>query len=328
MRIDPAAFSSRDAELDAINRRIVAFQRDLPDFWTRPVEAVRAARREGRGVFPAPELDPAAETATVHGRNGEAIPVRILRPASRRALGTYLHFHGGGWMFGEAAENDARLRRLAEATGLATLSVDYRLAPEHPFPAGPDDCEDAARALLTGAFPNLPTERLAIGGESAGAHLAVLTLLRLRATGEAGRFARANLVAGCFDLTLTPSVRRFGAERLVLNTADVEQFANGFVPDITRRNDPALSPLFADLKDLPPALFTVGTRDLLLDDTLFMAARWLAAGNEAALSLWPDGCHVFQAFASAAGTRSESEMAAFLGEATAGGDASAAAPRD
>ena len=96
---------------------------------------------------------------------------------------------------------------LAEATGLAIASVEYRLGPEHPHPAGPDDCEDAALWLLGGGAAELGApERFAIGGESAGGHLSALTLLRLRARGGP-TFAAANLVFGAFDLSLTPNAR-------------------------------------------------------------------------------------------------------------------------
>lgn len=320
---DDETFRRRDRELEAQNHEIAAFQAARPSPWDFPVEVVRAARREGRGVFPAPVPDPRAETVLLPGRGGNAVPVRILRPSRGEAAGTYLHLHGGGWVFGEAVENDVRLRRLAEDTGLAVASVDYRLAPEHPFPAGPDDCEDAALALAGGRLAGLPTGRLAIGGESAGAHLAALTLLRLRDRHGLRPFRAANLVAGCFDLALTPSVRRFGAERLILNTDDVGQFVRRFVPAGLDPASPEISPLQADLAGLPPALLTVGTRDLLLDDTLFMAARWQAAGNSARLSVWPDGCHVFQSFASGAADASLRGMHAFLRVAMQGeGDGS------
>lgn len=306
---DPAL---EDSGLSAINERIVAFHREHPDPWSYPVDVVRQARREGRGLFPAVQPDGHAQTITVKGRAGHAIPVRILRPSKGTPQGTYLHFHGGGWVFGEARENDQRLRAMCEATGLVTASVDYRLAPEHPFPAGPDDCEDVALALSRGEIDGLPTTFLAIGGESAGAHLSVLTLLRLRDTHGSTPFRAANLVAGCFDLSLTPSVRRFGSDRLVLNTDDVKAFVLRFVPDTQPLMDPAVSPLHADLNGLPSALFTVGTRDLLLDDTLFMATRWLAAGNAATLSVWNGGCHVFQAFDGTASNASNREMSDFL----------------
>lgn len=307
-----------DAGLAAVNERILAFHSERPDPWSFPLETIRQARREGKGLFPGVAPDPAAETITVEGRSGQEIPVRVLRPAGTEPKGTYLHIHGGGWVFGEASENDRRLRELCEGTGLVTASVDYRLAPEHPFPAAPDDCEDVALALSRGEIADLPTRFLAIGGESAGAHLSVLTLLRLRDLHGASPFRAANLVAGCFDLSLTPSVRRFGEKRLVLNTDDVKAFVLRFVPDSQPLMDPAVSPLHAELNGLPPALFSVGTRDLLLDDTLFMATRWLAAGNAATLSVWNGGCHVFQAFDCPAADSSNREMADFLVQAMAG----------
>lgn len=318
LTIDPAMFDPAFAEpeLVAMNADIRAMQKARPSPWSVPVDAVRQARREGRGTFPAVQPDPDASMVAISGRGGEPIAVRVFRPLTREALGTYLHLHGGGWMFGSAAECDPPLRRLAEQTGLAVASVDYRLAPEHPFPAGPDDCEDAALALLGGVLADargpLPAARLAIGGESAGAHLAVLTLLRLRDGHGLTPFAAANLNAGCFDLSLTPSVLAFGTERLVINTEDVATFVDRFVPAGMNRKAPEISPLYADLKSLPPALFTCGTADLLVDDTLFMATRWLKAGNAAELSLHCGGCHVFQAFPSAAGERSLSEIEAFL----------------
>jgi len=105
--------------------------------------------------------------------------------------------------------------------------------------------------------------------------------------GDTG-FRGANIVYGAFDLSMTPSQRLFGNTRLVLRTIDMQQFYNAFLPTITDRRVPDISPLYADLRNLCPALFTVGTKDALLDDTLFMHARWVAAGNEALgdLSRW------------------------------------------
>ncbi len=300
-------------ELAELNASIVAFQKTRPSPWDFPEEVVREARREGKGVFPPVAPDPDAITRSVRGRDGNDITVRILMPAGGKPRGTYLHIHGGGWVFGEAVESDAALRRLADATGLATVSVDYRLAPEHPFPAAPDDCEDAALALVRGEIEGAPTDFLAIGGESAGAHLSVLTLLRLRDGHRLVPFSAANLNAGCYDLSLTPSVRNAGTERLVLNTEDIKEFVMRFVPEAYSLRDSAISPLYADLSGLPPALFTVGTQDLLLDDSLFMAARWMAAGNVSDLSVWTGGCHVFQAFGRKAGETSMSEMSKFIG---------------
>ncbi|KQT60668.1 MULTISPECIES: alpha/beta hydrolase [unclassified Aureimonas] len=325
LTIDPAVFdlSRAEPELIATNADIIAMQKAKPSPWTLPIETVRQARRDGRGTFPAVAPDPDAETGSFTSRSGHAIPLRIFRPAGTEPRGTYLHFHGGGWVFGAAAEFDPFLRRLAQQTGLVVASVDYRLAPEHPFPAGPDDCEEVALALASGLIPGLPTGFLAIGGESAGAHLSVLTLIRLRDRHGLAPFGAANLNAGCYDLSMTPSVRSWGEERLVLNTEDIGQFVQRFLKNGEDPRSAAVSPLYAGLKGLPPALFTVGTCDLLIDDTLFMAQRWLAAGNGMELSLHNAGCHVFQAFPSAAGVRSMAEIETFIrhryAETVAGG---------
>lgn len=169
--------------------------------------------------------------------------------------------------------------------------------------------------LLENARKSFGSERLLIGGESAGAHLAAVTLLRLRERLGSTGFAGANLVYGCFDLTLTPSVRRWGERNLILSTPIVEWFADQFVPR-GRRAEPDVSPLHADLHDLPPALFSVGTLDPLLDDSLFMHARWLAAGNAAELAIFPGGIHGFNAFPSALARAAQQRQTEFL--ATAG----------
>ncbi len=215
------------------------------------------------------------------------------------AVGVYLHLHGGGWTIGAADPQDPLLAQLARESGLVVASLEYRLAPEHPYPCGPDDCEDAALWLLERGAAELDAPgALAIGGESAGAHLAAVTLLRLRDRHGAAGFRAANLVYGTYDLGGTPSRRAADAETLVLTDSSMTWFTENFVPglDGEQRRDPSISPLYADLRGLPPALFTVGTLDPLLDDTLFMAARWQAAGNDAELLAYEDAVHGFNAF--------------------------------
>lgn len=318
LTLDPEVFSpqSVSAETAAINKGIVEALSGLPDQWSFPAAVVRERRARGLGPFPlAPRCEHAVER-TVPGRAGP-VPVRIIAPRTRRSRGVYLHIHGGGWVLGTPAENDPRLERIAENTGLTCVSVDYRLAPEHPYPAGPDDCEDVALWLVGGGLEELGGGAMTIGGESAGAHLSVLTLLRLRQGHGTMPFVAANLVAGCYDLRGTPSVRRWGSEKLVLNTRDINKFAEAFIQGDDSAEDPAISPMLADLSGLCPALFTVGTADPLLDDTLMMAPRWLAAGNPAQFAVHPGGAHVFQAFAGELASTSLEEMDAFLNAAVA-----------
>ena len=183
------------------------------------------------------------------------------------------------------------------------------------YPAAPDDCEDAALWLLERGATELDAPAtFTIGGESAGAHLSVLTLLRLRDQhGPPDAFRAANLAYGAFDLSGTPS-RRLLADPLVLTDAGMTWFTDNFLParDAEQRRDPDVSPLYADLRGLPPAHFTVGTADPLLDDSLFMAARWEAAGNETDLRVYAEGVHGFNAFPIGIGLDANAAQAAFL----------------
>lgn len=296
------------AETRGFNELLIAALATQPSIHTLPPSFTRQARREGRGVFPPLQFAERARTISIPGRDGD-IALRVVEP--ERPRGAYLHLHGGGWTLGSADGQDLLLEEIADSTGLTTISVEYRLAPEHPFPAAPDDCEDAALWLLENR-----SGRLAIGGESAGAHLAVLTLLRLRDLhGMSARaFAAANLVFGPYDLSGTPSRRLWGDRELLLSSAVMDWFVDGFLPgrSYEERRVPTISPLYAELDDLPPALFSCGTWDPLLDDSIFMEARWRQAGNEATLSLWPEGVHAFTAFPIEIGRRSRSEQIAFL----------------
>ena len=267
----------------------------LPPVYTLPPEVTRKARREGRGLFPLMGPLPEGRWHEFEGAPGGPGRLRIFEPEGP-AHGLYLHIHGGGWVLGAPDEFDAHNQELARAADVVVASVAYRLAPEHPWPAAVDDCEAALRYVLAEGAELFGTDRVVIGGESAGAHLAALTLLRVREEGLTRHLAAAVLTYGCFDLRMTPSVANWGDRLLVLSTPVVEWFIRNFIPDGVHLGDPAVSPLLADLSDMPPALFSVGTVDPLLDDSIFMASRWAAAGAEAELGLYPGGIHAFDCF--------------------------------
>jgi acetyl esterase/lipase len=196
---------------------------------------------------------------------------------------------------------DADNTRLAAACNVATVSVDYRLAPEHPWPAGADDCEAVAAWLLEDAAAEFDTDRLVIGGESAGATLAVITMLRVRERFDAiDRFGGANLVFGAYDLSRTPSQRQRD-DTVLIDAETMRHVVPWVFPGIDAEGlrDPGISALYADLHGLPPALFTVGSEDPLVDDSVFMAARWELAGNEAELAVYPESPHGFTMFPTA-----------------------------
>ena len=257
---------------------------------------------------PPSRMDEVAEDITVSGPHG-SIPLRLFVP--EEVHGVYLHFHGGGWVSGSHATQDDRLWARAQAGKMAVLSVGYRLAPAHPYPVPNDDCEAAAMWLLENSRSEFGTERLVIGGESAGAHLAVVTLLRLRDKLAYVGFRAANLTYGVFDLRLSPSSRNWGERPLVLTTPLLQWYVDQYAPP-DGRDAPDVSPLFAPLRGMPAAMFTVGTEDPLLDDTLFMAARWRAAGNQAVLRVYSGAAHGFDAFPIPVGREATAAITDFL----------------
>ena len=200
-----------------------------------------------------------------------------------------------GMIGGLPEMNDSGNLALCRRHAIPVISVDYRLAPEHPYPAGPDDgvavaswlLEHAAKPVADGGFG---TDRRIIGGESAGGYLAAAVLLRVRDELQAvDRVLGANLVFGVHDWGRSPSQRGLRPHRGpdMLEPEGISFSAECYLPGRTddERRDPSISPAFADLRDLPPALMSVGTSDHLLDDTLLLSGRWAAAGGENSLRL-------------------------------------------
>lgn len=292
------------AEVAAFNAAMAARTAGLPGLWDLGIEQAR------RGLMPSPPPSPRSYDLPIDGN----LSLHVVPAASPR--GVLLHIHGGGFILGGATKQDPMLERVAAATALTCVSVEYRLAPEHPYPAAWDDCETAALWLVDHAAEKLGAEPLLMMGESAGALLAVATLLRLRDRGTPQRFRGAALSFGVYDTTMTPSQAR--AQTGVLKAPDIERIVDAYAPDAASRRDPELSPLYADLRGLPPALFTVGTLDAMLDDSMFMHARWRAAGNQAELALYPGADHAFietpHPSASSANARIDAFLARCLAE--------------
>jgi acetyl esterase/lipase len=238
---DPGAVAPETA---AFNAQLEAALAAMPPVHKLPPALTRKARAEGRGVFPVSGPLPGSDWHDIPGAEGGPGRVRISDPDGA-TRGTYLHIHGGGWTLGSPDQYDQHNQRIARATGCRVVSVQYRLAPEHPWPACAEDCEAAALwALAECPGP------LLIGGESAGAHLSVVTLLRLRGADQAGRVAGMVLNYGVFDLRMTPSMANWGPRYLILSTPVTRWFVDNLLPG----GDPAaptVSPLLDGLGALP-----------------------------------------------------------------------------
>lgn len=250
----------------------------------RVAERVTAAQLSRRGVR--------VETLRIPSEDGD-VSIRILNPPGP-ARGVILDIHGGGWVVGSAGLNDRLNADLAAGAGLAVVSVDYRLLSE---PRGVlmehalSDCMTAGRWLAENAVARFGTDRLFLAGQSAGAHLATLTGLALRDEGRLGAFRGCVLVYGVYDLSGSPSARAAGPDTLILNGLTLASDLGRLTPDRdeTGRRSPDISPLYADLRDLPPALFIAGELDPLRDDSRLMAAAWTADADLLEVPLAPHG---------------------------------------
>ncbi|MBI3993099.1 MAG: alpha/beta hydrolase [Candidatus Lambdaproteobacteria bacterium] len=204
-----------------------------------------------------------------------------------------LYLHGGGYVMGAIDTHREMISRLVRAGGLRALAIDYRLAPEHPFPAGLDDAVTAYRWLLG---QGLAPGRIAVGGDSAGGGLALGLLLALKQAGEPQPGA-AVLLSPWADLTVSGSTVATKAKLdCMVDAAALDMFSRMYIGNEDPRN-PLASPLFGDPAGLPPLLFQVGTHEILLDDALRMAERARAAGVEVTLERGEGLMHVWQWFA-------------------------------
>ena len=247
----------------------------------------RAALENLTALAPRPE-DVTFAPVQVAGRAAEWVAAPGV--SFERAL---LYLHGGGYCIGSINTHRQLAADLSRAAGVRVLLLDYRLAPEHPFPAAVDDAVAAYRFLLDGGFE---PRRVAIAGDSAGGGLTAATLLALR-DADVRLPAAAALLSPWLDLTLSGEsmTTRADADPMV-QRAPLQRMADAYLNGADPQT-PLASPLFADLRHLPPLLIHVGTAETLLDDARRFAARATAAGVDATLEVWDDMVHVWHAFA-------------------------------
>ena len=248
-----------------------------PTHTLNPVQA-RSFYRDRR-TFTQPDPAPMAEVREL--RAGE-VPLRLYRPAgtqSGEVLPVLVYFHGGGWTIGDLDTHDVLCRQLAQASGAAVVSVDYRLGPEQRFPAAVDDCVAATRWVRAQAASlALDASRLAVGGDSAGGNLAAVVCLVLREAGEPLP-AFQLLIYPATDMRAVAPSHTTNGQGYLLTRDSIAYYRGHYLADAAQWTDWRASPLLApDHRGLPPALVLTAGFDPLRDEGLQYANALSAAG--------------------------------------------------
>jgi len=255
-----------------------------------PTESVaerRAMYDRAERVFTLPP-DTTVEPVTAGGR-----PAEWIRPAGARGDAALLYLHGGGYVIGSPRSHRHLAEALARSAGIACLLPDYRLAPEHCFPAALDDALTAYRWLLE--EKEIAPGRIAAAGDSAGGGLTVATLVAIREARLPSPGAGI-CISPWTDLTCSAaSYRSKAAVDPMVNLPDITAMARDYLGGTDPRT-PLASPLFADLRGLPPLLIQVGSEEVLLDDASGLAERARAAGVDVTLEVWEPMIHVWHWF--------------------------------
>jgi monoterpene epsilon-lactone hydrolase len=235
----------------------------------------------------------AHDVRTTAGELG-GVPVVIIEIADTEPKGVIFHIHGGGFALGSATSSVGFASDLARKAGMSAITVDYRLAPEHPFPAAIHDVTAAYQALFERESADA---RIVVSGESAGGNLALELLIAVKHRGLAMP-AAAVLFSPMTDLTVTGDSYTTKADVDPNITAGaIQTRANDYLAGTgTDPADPLVSPIFADLTGLPPLLVQAGSHEVLLDDATRLATRAAADDVAITLDITPDVGHVFQAF--------------------------------
>jgi acetyl esterase/lipase len=260
-------------------------------FANRPVlagatlEEQRAGMESVVGGFPLPE-DVVVEDVRIG-----AMPADWVSMPDSKKSRVVLYLHGGGYVLGSRRTHRELAARIAAAAQARVLVLDYRLAPEHPFPAAVDDATEAYRWLRS---QGIAAASIAIAGDSAGGGLTLATLLALRDAGDALP-ACAVCLSPWTDLEGTgASAQPGGADDPMVGVAGLRDMGRLYAGDATR--NPLAAPLYGNYNDIPPLLIQVGTREILLDDATRVAERARAAGVDVKLEIEEGAPHVYQVF--------------------------------
>ena len=233
---------------------------------------------------------PVAEDIRLEAVNVDGMPGEWSIAPGSNASRILLFFHGGGYCSGSILSHRRLVTEAGRAAGVRTLAVAYRLAPEHSFPAALDDAETAWRFLRR---HGVEARHIAVGGDSAGGGLALALMGRLQASREELP-ACAWLVSPWTDLTMSGStlVTKDSVDPII-HGGYLHELADAYLPASTNRKDPRASPLYADLKGLPPVLIQVGSDETLLGDATRFAAAAGSADVAVTLEVWPYMIHAW-----------------------------------
>jgi acetyl esterase len=265
----------------------------LKPFHEQTVAEARASILALAAAAGPPETVAGVEDGRVPGPAGD-IPVRVYTPEGRAPLPVLVFFHGGGWVIGSLESHDGICRLLANRAGCVVVSVDYRLAPEHPYPAAAEDAYAATRwvaehAATLGGDP----QRIAVGGDSAGGNLTAVVALMARDRGGP-RLVHQLLVYPVTDAPGGNRSYRENGEGYFLTTTMMEWFWEHYTGGDPSRRDPYLAPLHAtDVRGLPPALVITAEFDPLRDEGEAYAERLRAAGVPVQVTRYPGMIHGF-----------------------------------
>ena len=283
-----------DPEMRIVLERMLARMATRPQLGASPPAEMRARYSEDAKIWnrDPPALAKVRDAVVPVGR---PVPVRLYDPiGDGRALPTLIFFHGGGWVVGDLDSNDRALRLLAKSSGAAVLSVDYCLAPEHPFPAPLNECLGVVRWLRAhGSALGLDVGRLAVGGDSAGANLALATAIALRDAGDSWLSFMLLIYGVYLRDPASGSQRQFGGGDFGFGTSAMEALWSLYLGDGVRADDPRAAPLLAPLGDLPPACIVAGGLDPLRDDSRRLAARLIEVGGSFEYLEYPGVVHGF-----------------------------------
>jgi acetyl esterase len=249
----------------------------------RVAEQVRAPWAAGGPVMAS------TETLTVGARG---IRVRIHRPTADPALPVMIYLHGGGWVLFSIDSHDRLMREYAARSGCAVLGVDYSLAPEARFPEPLDEVVAVQEWLQAeGAAHGLDASRYGLGGDSAGANLALASAVRLNGSACPPRALLLNY--GAFDTVERPSHQLYDGEAFMLTRTEMAEFWSNYLGSPEAGDNPLARPILADLGGLPPAFLCIAECDILADENLAMADRLRAAGVAVTAEVYRGASHSF-----------------------------------